>query len=349
MGAVDFEVAAPRLFRLDLTVWALRRRPHNGVDQWDGTLWRRVIASEAGPIVLTASQRGTPTDPRVAVRLERRGASIQPRSVQELRQTVTRVLGLDVDLSGFADLTGNDAELAALAGRFAGMRPPRFASVFEALVNAVACQQLSLEVGIGLVNRLAGFLTAAPADARSPLAFPTAAQLARADVGALRALGFSAAKARTLVTLGRKVTAGEIDLEALADLDDRSGVERLTALPGIGRWSAEYTLVRGLGRLHVLPGDDVGARNGLRRRFGLAPDAGYGAVSTLARRWWPYAGLIYFHLLLDSLAGEADLGLSPARRGGASRPRLGQRRDPPAARTWAAPVARDAAPGIANG
>ena len=66
-------------------------------------------------------------------------------------------------------------------------------------------------------------------------------------------------------------------------------------------------MLRGLARYHVLPGDDVGARNNLRRRFGLAEDAGYDAVATLSRRWQPYTGLVYFHLLLDALAARADL------------------------------------------
>ena len=81
----------------------------------------------------------------------------------------------------------------------------------------------------------------------------------------------------------------------------------LLGLPGIGRWSAEYVMLRGLARHHVLPGDDVGARNNLRSRFGLAEDAGYDAVATLSRRWQPYAGLVYFHLLLDALAARGYL------------------------------------------
>ncbi len=52
----------------------------------------------------------------------------------------------------------------------------------------------------------------------------------------------------------------------------------------------------------------MGARNNLRRRFGLAEDAGYAAVASLSRRWQPHAGLVYFHLLLDALAARDDLG-----------------------------------------
>ena len=71
---------------------------------------------------------------------------------------------------------------------------------------------------------------------------------------------------------------------------------------GVGRWSAEYALLRGLGRLHVVPGDDVGARNNRARRLGIAGRLDYNAVREAVAPWQPYAGLVYFHLLLANLA-----------------------------------------------
>ena len=65
------------------------------------------------------------------------------------------MLGLQVDLNGFYRFASRQAKLGPLARRFRGMRPPRFPSVFEAFVNATACQQMSLTVGILLLNRLA--------------------------------------------------------------------------------------------------------------------------------------------------------------------------------------------------
>jgi DNA-3-methyladenine glycosylase II len=78
-------------------------------------------------------------------------------------------------------------------------------------------------------------------------------------------------------------------------------------LHGIGRWSAEYILLRGLGRLHVFPGDDVGARNNLARWLGLKPPLDYDAVGRALSRWQPYAGMVYFHLLLDRLEAAGAL------------------------------------------
>ena len=116
-------------------------------------------------------------------------------------------------------------------------------------------------------------------------------------------------KARYLVDLAGALASGLLDLEALAELDDEEALTRLRQLRGVGRWSAEYALLRGLGRLHVFPGDDVGARNNLRRWLELPQTLDYEGVRQAVSRWQPYSGLVYLHLLLDSLAaylpGEA--------------------------------------------
>jgi DNA-3-methyladenine glycosylase II len=103
------------------------------------------------------------------------------------------------------------------------------------------------------------------------------------------------------------VAVGSLDIEALRDADDDRALAVLLGLTRLGRWSAEYTLLRGLARHHVLSGDDVGARSNLRRRFGLAAAADDDAAAELSRTWWPYGGLVYFHLLLDTLAASGHL------------------------------------------
>lgn len=142
-------------------------------------------------------------------------------------------------------------------------------------------------------------------------AFPAPEDLASADPAELRAMEFSTAKARTIVGIAAAVVDGDLDLEALEAFDDRAAVELLTSLHGIGRWTAEYVMLRGLGRLQVFPGDDVGARNKLSRFFDIDEALDYEGIARLVARWRPYAGMVYFHLLLDSLS-EAGLVSAPA-------------------------------------
>jgi DNA-3-methyladenine glycosylase II len=294
-------------FRLDYVVWALRRRAHNQVDRFDGGCYHRALWLAEEPAEVTVRQEASASTPSLVAELRCPAGPAGSGAAAEARQVLERMLGLGADLRGFYRVAAGDARLNALAARFRGMRPPCFPTVFEAVVNAVACQQLSLDVGIHLLNRLARRIGPAIPGPVTRYGFPAPDRLAGADPAELRALGFSMAKARTIISVAGQVAAGALDLEALRGADDDRAMGILLGLPGIGRWSAEYVMLRGLARYHVLPGDDVGARNNLRRRFGLAEDAGYDAVAGFSRRWWPYGGLVYFHLLLDTLAARGYL------------------------------------------
>jgi DNA-3-methyladenine glycosylase II len=298
------EPSAP--FRLDLTVWALRRRSHNAVDRWDASgAYGRVVQVDGRPVSLSVTQDGGAMAPRLSVVVS--GGHVDARDKELARNAVDTLLGLSVDLSAFAAMALTDPLVGPLAERMRGLKPPRFPTVFEALVNGVACQQLSLTVGIHLLNRLTAAHGRAAADGPSNArAFPDPAALASLQPQELKRHGFSTTKARTIIEIARAITTGDLDLEALHTLDDDAAIERLTGLRGIGRWTAEYVLLRGLGRLHVFPGDDVGAQNKLKSLLGIGSPLSYEDVRTLVTRWQPFAGVIYFHLLLDSLARPAD-------------------------------------------
>ncbi len=297
-------VVEPRApFRLDLTAWAVRRRPHNAIDRWDGSVYRRALpfGTGAGAVALSVTQSPPRDAPRLAVTLS--GGPVDERLEMDVRGSLDKLLGLGVDLSGFAAMAARDPLLGELAGRLSGLKPPRFPTVFEALVNAIACQQLSLEVGIHLLNRLtAARGQAVPEDPDGLHAFPEPADLASVAPAELKAIGFSLAKASAIVETAAAIAGGDLDLEALERLDDRAATERLTSLRGVGRWTAEYVMLRGLGRLHVFPGDDVGARNNLKRFFAIDGPLDYEGIARLVARWHPYAGIVYFHMLLDSLS-----------------------------------------------
>lgn len=295
-------------FRLDLTVWALRRRALNEVDAWDGSTYRRVLLLDDLPVDVEVTQHAAADTPELRVTVTLHSAANRSQVQAEAHAALARMLSLGLDIDPFYSLAAADPVLAPLAARFRGLRPPRFATVFECLVNAVAMQQLSLEAGLTLLNRLSRTYGAGlSAAADQAHAFPQPAELAHVQPEAIRALGFSLRKATTIVAIANAALESRLDLESLATREDGQVVETLTQIPGIGRWSAEYTLLRGLGRLHVFPGDDVGARKNLARWLGLAQPLDYAGVLRAVADWRPYAGLIYFHLLLDRLAARGDL------------------------------------------
>jgi DNA-3-methyladenine glycosylase II len=298
-------------FRLDLTVSALRRRARNQIDRWDGMTYRRVIVVRGRPTELAVRQDGPLTRPRLIVTAT---PSLRTPSERQLvRSAIDRLLGLRIDLSDWYRVAEGHRRLRALADRFRGVKPPRFPTVFEALVNAFACQQLSLIVGLELLNRLAEVCDVRRGTGeRAKYAFPTPRDVARIAASRYHAIGFSRQKVHALLSLGRRIDRGEIDVERLAHEDDQRALSQLRELRGVGRWTAEYVLLRGLGRLHVFPGDDVGAQKSLARWLGRPRPLDYDGVGMAVEKWRPYAGMLYFHLLLDGLSKAGSLEISGA-------------------------------------
>lgn len=287
-------------FRLDLTAWAIRRRPENAMDTWDGETYGRVLALGRTAALLAVRQAGVKSAPRLLVSV--RGARLPPATQARATAALERLLGFRISLTSFYRLAAQDRRLHELAARFRGLKPPRFATVFEALLNGIACQQLSLAVGIILLNRLSaahGLRFEESGESRH--AVPRPEDLMRARDRSLRALGFSRNKIRALREAAAAAAGGGLDLESFSGLDDETATGRLLELRGIGRWTAEYVLLRGLGRLAFFPGDDIGARNNLARWLHLRAPLDYDRVARVLGKWRRYAGLVYFHLLLDRL------------------------------------------------
>jgi DNA-3-methyladenine glycosylase II len=288
-------------FRLDFTVWALRRRKKNVIDQWVGSKYIRVIASNKNPVKITITQEGTMDEPKLIAVL--RGKKRPTDHVQkDALLLIQKMLGLNVNLQPFYMLANNNDVLLSLVQQFLGVKPPCFPSIFEALVNSIACQQITLDLGILLLNRLSESFGLEFDDGGVLLhAFPRPEDLANISEEDLKKLGFSYQKARAIKELAIGVESKKIDLVNLEQMTNKKVVEYLSAIRGIGRWSAEYVLLRGLGRVNVFPGDDVGAQNNLKRLFHLDKTPSYEEIKKLTSQWHPYEGLVYFHFLLNRL------------------------------------------------
>lgn len=304
-GLVTFELRPAPPFRLDLTVWALRRRHRNRIDQWDGR-YRRALAVRGRPLTVQVEQHGDLHDPVLIVSILTPG-KCTVEDLSALRDQMVWILGIDVDLDLFYDLADADGRTRSIKDRFLGVRPPRFPTLFEAIVNAIANQQLSLEVGIELLNRFTERFGARPDDGQGLAAFPEPETILDAAPQELRSLGFSMRKAGYVMNCACAIESGATAIAGLASADRARATEALVSLQGVGRWSAEYVLLRGLGRTDVFPADDVGARNKLQRFMELAHPPSRDEIIALLRPWEPCAGMIYFHLLLDGLAERGEL------------------------------------------
>ncbi|OLF54727.1 DNA-3-methyladenine glycosylase family protein [Pseudomonas chlororaphis] len=133
---------------------------------------------------------------------------------------------------------------------------------YEALVRAIAYQQLHARAGDAILGRFLGLYGQA--------AFPSPEQILASEVEPLRACGFSAGKIATIRGIAEAALNGVVPGYAAAlEMDDETLVQRLTTLRGVGRWTVEMLLIYSLARLDILPADDFGVREGYRRLKGL--------------------------------------------------------------------------------
>lgn len=291
-------------FRLDFTVWVLRRRPKNTIDVWDGQRYSRVFILDDVPVKVAvllepAGERKKTAQLLVTLRSHRR---LSTRQRADATTAVHKTLGLDTDVRSFYTMSVRHPDIERLARQFVGVRPPRFPTVFEALVNAIACQQVSLDVGILLLSRLSEKFGLEFIDKLDTMhAFPRPEDLFDIPEEDFKLLGFSYQKARAIRELAFAIVNGDIQLDSLESATNDEVLACLQKFRGIGRWSAEYVLLRGLGRLDVFPGDDIGGQNNVQKLLGLTFRPDYERLKSLTVAWSPYAGFVYFHLLLDKL------------------------------------------------
>ena len=283
-------------FRLDYTVWALRRRSKNIVDQWDGEYYRRLFFIEDQLIKVTVEQKSTN---EILVSTNKK---ISQKIKVELIRLLEMMLGLNRKLLDFYRLVKHDTHLFHLVIQFKGLKPPRFPSIFEALVNAISCQQLSLDAGLQIQNRFAQHIGKKMSDHNGTFyAFPIPEDVEKCSVAELKKLGFSTNKCKTLIDLSSQIIADATLFDNLENKTNDEIVKLLCQFKGIGRWSAEYVLLRGLGKIEMFPGDDVGASKNLQLLLHLKTKLDYQQISKITKKWYPYAGFIYFHLLLQKL------------------------------------------------
>lgn len=307
MPSISFTLRPAPPFSLELTVWALRRRAANEVDLWDGKTYSRILIFDGNPVKMSVSQYGGLKNPKLNVVVLGEVSNTQAVK-SRISLTLGKMFSLRKHFWDFYALSEKDKRLKLLAERFTGMKPPRFPTLFEALVNAFSCQQVSLDLGVILLNRLAhSYGITFTEDDNVFHAFPRPEDLAGLSPENFRKLGFSRNKGRAIIELSEGIINRSMEIERLEEMNDADIYQHRSKIRGVGRWSAEYVLLRGLGRLNVFPGDDVGAQRNIQNFMGLEDRPGYEKIKKITSRWQPYAGFVYFHFLLDKLKSKGYL------------------------------------------
>ena len=164
---------------------------------------------------------------------------------------------------------------------------------FEALVVAITTQQISLRAAAAIRGR---FVQRFGTRHELAWAFPTRERIARARPSDITAIGFSTRKAEYVVGLARS----ELDFDELENLPDDEVVASLTALPGLGRWTADWYLARHLARPQAWPAGDLGLRKAVAAFYSDGRSPSIGEVRSMGDRFAPFQNLSAQFLLMGA-------------------------------------------------
>lgn len=277
-----------------------------------GRMLARALWLPGGPAVLEfdLSRSGTLAVRRVSADRRLPGLSRTSAAYRREVESLVRFLwGLTADAGPHQRAIAADPDLSPLSRRFGGLTILRAPDLYEALVVAVIGQQVSVAAAQSVRQRLMDELGMGIRAGRGPRAadyrlYPAPLRLLTAGGSALRRQGLSRQKSAYLLAIAERAAAGALDRAAFAGLSDEQALARLCEIKGVGRWTAEIALMRGLGRADVFPAGDLGLRVALQETLGLRERPTEERAREIAERWrgWRSVAAFYLWMTLQSRA-----------------------------------------------
>lgn len=259
--------------------------------------WRRVMRLSSGKLVLVSAKNiGGIEKPKLKISVES-NLEISNKDVKEVTQKISRIFGLDQDLTKFYSLAKEDTNLKQIIHNFYGMRGYTEPTVFETIVICILEQQLNLRVSKKIRELLVKNLgEKLEINNQIYYAFPSPETLSKADISQLRKCRLSKYKASCIKKISESIVKGEFNPEELEKLPNEEIKEKLMKFKGVGRWTAEYILARGLGR-NVIPADDLALRKAISEFYFNGKKLSDQEIREFVQRWGNHLGITAFYLL----------------------------------------------------
>lgn len=264
------------------------------LDRWDGKTLVRTIRDEGKSIAFFAEVSGNVEQPVLALTVS------GERHVEPVSRVASKMFV--AERQSLAGLVRIDPVVARLDRLYPGVRPVLQMEPFAALVRSISAQQVNLKWAAITRRRLASRFGLRHRVGEHLVFSLSAGRLAAADIGDLRSLQLSRAKAESIHGLAVQVHNGALDLKAMQHLPDNEVISKLVALRGIGRWTAEWFLARTLGRPCVVAGD-LGVRKAVGKAYMKGKMPSEAEVREITAHWGEAAAVAQQLLLYALMAG----------------------------------------------
>lgn len=234
-------------------------RGHYGADWFQAGAFRRLL--DLGDCLCLATVRSLGTVDLPSLELELQCTAVNDSVVSEAQSQVARLMGIDQDLALFYRMAYRDTFLAKLARGLRGLHIPQTVSVWEALVFAILGQQVSAHMAQMLRTLfIQAYGRSLKESGTTYHTFPRPEAILQAGEGGLQSIKLGKRKARFILDIADTIVSGERDLERLRALPDEEVIHSLTRIPGVGPWTAQWVLIRGLCRPDAFPNGDLAFR-----------------------------------------------------------------------------------------
>ncbi len=295
------KVAPPFDFHLSASVFS----------QWDkqirhyenGKYWQ-VVDSGDKLILVEVEASGSVDEPSLSIALRSNG-EVSSSELKKVEEAIAKIFNLGLDLKQFYQDIRGDEVILGLVPHLRGLKITNTLTIFEALIHSIIQQQISLNVSRVLEeNLIKAFGSVLKLDEGLYYAFPTPQQLAQAEVSELRRCGLSLKKAEYISEIARLVSSGRLDLDKFEEYEDvEEVITELDRIKGVGVWTAELTLLRGMQRFEVIPADDLGVRRVISSYYAHGAKVSGEEVRRIAQRWGRWKGLAIFYLIMAQRLG----------------------------------------------
>jgi DNA-3-methyladenine glycosylase II len=229
----------------------------------------------------------------------------EPETMQEVENLVENILNIHENLGSFYSDVQNDPIMKEISIHLKGLKSPTTPTVFEALVDSIIEQQISLTAARSMEEKLVRkFGVRFALEGRKYFCFPTPTRLARGTPEQFRSCGLSSRKGEYIRDISRQINDGKLTLEVLRQHQDiEEIIEELMTIRGIGRWTAELTILRGMHRVEAIPADDLGVRKLISHYYRNDEKISGVEARNIAEQWGRWKGLAAFYLIVAGLLG----------------------------------------------
>ena len=277
---------------LNLTLWRYKAFGEDAANYYDGNVLRKAVRIK-DPIYLLCL-----SEDQKQIILELDPEPISKSHQTRLEEIAKDMLGLKFPLVEFYRFAKNDHVLATLTKTYLGLRPTLTHNLFEQLITSITAQQINLRFAFTVRSRLVReYGETFSLNGTSHYTFPSPADLARSSIDALQKLQLTKRKSEYIIGLSELVSSGELDLDALRNMTDEEIMEVLLPIRGIGRWSVDWLLARGLGRGNACPVGDLGVRKAIQYFYFNGEAKSEQDLREFSSKWGNYANLAVHYLL----------------------------------------------------